>query len=120
MGWVVNATPRPLYPRERRGTHCIGGWVGPRAGLDRCGKSRVHRDSIRGPSSPQQGAVRIVCLFVKCDCGYRVQRIAIGCSKTSAVGQHEQDVFAIFCLLVKSRLVIMFPRHVCSLQTPSE
>ena len=20
--WVVNATPRPLYPRERPGTHC--------------------------------------------------------------------------------------------------
>ena len=34
MGWVVNATPRPLYPRERTGTHCTGGWVGPRAGLD--------------------------------------------------------------------------------------
>jgi len=41
MGWVVNATPRPLYPRERPGTHCIGGWVRPRAGLDRCGKSRL-------------------------------------------------------------------------------
>jgi hypothetical protein len=27
-------------PRERPGTHCTGGWVGPRAGLDRCGKSR--------------------------------------------------------------------------------
>jgi hypothetical protein len=40
MGWVVNATPRPLYPRERPGTHCTGGWVGPRAGLDRRGKSR--------------------------------------------------------------------------------
>ena len=34
MGWVINATPRPIYPRERRGTHCIGGWV------DECGKSR--------------------------------------------------------------------------------
>ena len=40
MGRVVDATPRPLYPRERPGTHCIGGWLGPRAGLDRCGKSR--------------------------------------------------------------------------------
>ena len=29
-----------LYPRERPGTHCSGGWVGPRADLDRCGKSR--------------------------------------------------------------------------------
>ena len=27
MGWVVNATLRPLHP----GTHCTGGWVGPRA-----------------------------------------------------------------------------------------
>jgi len=31
MEWVVNATPRTLYPRERPGAHCIGGWVGPRA-----------------------------------------------------------------------------------------
>jgi len=29
-----------LYPRERAGIHCIGGWAGPRAGLDRCGKYR--------------------------------------------------------------------------------
>jgi len=27
MGWVVNATPQPLYPRERPGTHC-----GPQSG----------------------------------------------------------------------------------------
>jgi hypothetical protein len=39
-------------PRERPGTHCTGGWVGPRVGPDRCGKSRIHRDSIPGPSSP--------------------------------------------------------------------
>ena len=32
--------PAALYPRERPGTHCTGGWVGPTAGLNRCGKSR--------------------------------------------------------------------------------
>ena len=32
--------PAALYPQERPGTHFTGGWVGPRAGLDRCGKSR--------------------------------------------------------------------------------
>jgi len=32
--WVFNATLRPLYPRERPGTHYIGGWVGLRGGLD--------------------------------------------------------------------------------------
>jgi hypothetical protein len=29
-GWVVNNTLQPLYPRGRPGTHCTGGWVGPR------------------------------------------------------------------------------------------
>jgi hypothetical protein len=38
---VVNATTRPLYPRERPDTHCTGGWVGLRAVLDRCGKFRL-------------------------------------------------------------------------------
>jgi hypothetical protein len=40
MGWVVNNTSRPLYPLERPGTHSLGGYVGPRAVLDECGKSR--------------------------------------------------------------------------------
>jgi len=38
--------PAALYPRERLGTHFTGGWVGPRACLDRCGKPRPYRDSI--------------------------------------------------------------------------
>ena len=38
MWWVVNATPRPLYPREGPGSHCIGGRVGLRTGLDGCGQ----------------------------------------------------------------------------------
>ena len=33
-------TPAALYPQERPGTHCTGGWVGRRAGPDRCEKSR--------------------------------------------------------------------------------
>jgi len=48
-GWVVNATPWPLYPLERDYT---GGRMGPRAGLEGCGESLPHRDSIPGPSSP--------------------------------------------------------------------
>ena len=33
--WIVKFTPRTLYPlRKNPGTHWIGGWVGPRAGLD--------------------------------------------------------------------------------------
>ena len=48
-GEVSANAPAALYARERPGTHCTGGWVGPRAGLDRCGKSRPHWDSIPGP-----------------------------------------------------------------------
>ena len=50
VGWSASRLCR-LYPRERPGIHCTGGWVGPRAGLDRWGKSRPHRDSIPGPFS---------------------------------------------------------------------
>jgi len=34
MGWGSAPRPDRLYPRERPGTHCTGGWVGPRARLD--------------------------------------------------------------------------------------
>ena len=51
MWWDVKATPRPLYARERLGTHCIGGWVGPKAGLDRCGKN-ITSTGIRSPKRP--------------------------------------------------------------------
>ena len=44
--------PAALYPRERPGTHCIGGWVGPRDGLDRCRKSRPPPTGIRSPDRP--------------------------------------------------------------------
>jgi hypothetical protein len=40
-----------LLPGKRTGTHFTKGWVGPRAGLDGYGKSRLHRDSIPGPST---------------------------------------------------------------------
>ena len=38
-GWSTRR-PGRFTPRERPDTHCTGGWVGPRAGLDGCGKSR--------------------------------------------------------------------------------
>ena len=49
--------PTALPPGKRAGTHCTWGWVGPRAGLDGCGKSRRHQDSIPGPSSPYRLAI---------------------------------------------------------------
>jgi hypothetical protein len=41
-----------LHPGKRPGTHCTGGWVGPGASLDGCGKSRPpYQDLIPGLSS---------------------------------------------------------------------
>ena len=54
--------PAALPSGKRYGTNFIGGWVGPRAGLDVCGKSRPHRDWIPGLSYPdaQNAGVCIV------------------------------------------------------------
>jgi hypothetical protein len=42
--------PSRLCPQERPSTHCTAGWVGPEAGLDKCGKSRP--TGIRSPDLP--------------------------------------------------------------------
>ena len=49
-------SPGSLYSRERPGTHCTGGWVGPRTGLD----GRKISSSLGfypGPSSSQSVAI---------------------------------------------------------------
>ena len=59
LDWVGGQrhTPAALPLGKRPGTRVTGGWVGPRAGLDGCGKSRSpHRESIPGPSRPQRVA----------------------------------------------------------------
>ena len=48
--WGVSITPQLLFtPPERPGTHCTGGWVGPRAGVDRCRRSCPHQNSTVQP-----------------------------------------------------------------------
>jgi hypothetical protein len=60
MGWVVNSTPRPLYPLGKRpGTHCTGAWAGPRARVKGCEKFRPHQDSIPGPSTRSESLYRL-------------------------------------------------------------
>jgi len=49
--------PGRSLPPEKPGTHCTGGWMGPRVSLDRCGKPGPHRKSIPGPSSPYSVAI---------------------------------------------------------------
>jgi hypothetical protein len=64
MGWVVNATPRPLYPRERPGTHCIGSWVGLRARWT--GTENFASTGIRSPDRPARSVslYRLSCPYM--------------------------------------------------------
>ena len=77
MGWVVNATPWPIFPRELPGTHCNGGSVGPKNRLDRCGKYRPHRDS-----SPWR--IAIPTELSRSTYCTRVQLNCLSCTKTDA------------------------------------
>jgi hypothetical protein len=43
---VQRHAPAALPSGKRSGTLCTEGWLGPRAGLDGCGKSRPNRESI--------------------------------------------------------------------------
>jgi hypothetical protein len=42
-GWVVSITPRPRFTPGKRapGTHCTGGWLVPRAGLDAEARGKI-------------------------------------------------------------------------------
>jgi hypothetical protein len=51
MGVVGQHRAQAVLPWKIPATRCIGGWLGPRAGLDGCEKSRHHRDLILGPFS---------------------------------------------------------------------
>jgi len=38
--------PASILLKEKPSIYCTGGWVGPTAGLDRCGKPHPHQDSF--------------------------------------------------------------------------
>ena len=53
-------TPAALPQGKRPGTHCTGGWAGPRAGLDGCGKSHPGgggRGAQNPPPPPPGGSI---------------------------------------------------------------
>jgi hypothetical protein len=56
---MIVSGPSRLPPGKKPDTLCIGNWVSPRAGLDGCGKSRPHRNSIPSPSSPSASLYRL-------------------------------------------------------------
>ena len=74
--------PAALYPRERPGTHCTGGWVGPRAGLDRC------RKSCPPPGFDHRTVQPIASRYT--DCATRLTVRPIGGSRGIALLFHDQ------------------------------
>jgi len=90
------ARPAALYLRERPGTHCTGGCVDIRACRDRCGKSRIYRDSILDrparssaaiptePPGPHVGTtLTLKCSFCKNEAHSEVS-LLIGCATGSS------------------------------------
>jgi len=46
LGLAVNATAQPLSPGKENGYPILRRFNGPRAGMDECGKTSPHRNSI--------------------------------------------------------------------------
>ena len=99
---VEGSASRPdrSLPRKRPGTQCTGGWVGPRAGLDRCGKSRPPT-GIRSPDRParSQSLYRLSytahCFGLKTPCNLRrTRRLTRGFSRKSA-----NLMYCAYCLI---------------------
>jgi hypothetical protein len=54
--WVVSFTPRPLYTHGKLpGTHWIGDWVDPRAGLDAVVKEKKKFPAPAGTRNIESG-----------------------------------------------------------------
>ena len=60
--WGEWSTPRPgrFNPPTPGSVHCVGESLGSRAGLERCGKFRLNRDTIVGPSRLPVVPVRVI------------------------------------------------------------
>ena len=70
--------------------------MGHRAGVDRCGKSRPHRDSIPGPSSPQRIAIPTELSQPPPSSEHRsykfTTKTAVSCLKCSVVANRRQKL----------------------------
>jgi hypothetical protein len=91
MWWVVNATPRPLYPRERPSTYCIGGCVCPKTGLDGSGKSRA--TGIRSPDCRTLSE----SLYRLCYPGPQIKYINVSSTKWLDVIGYRLIVYCVLC-----------------------
>ena len=54
--------PVTLPPGKRLSTRCIGGWVGPRAGLDWCGKFTP--TGFRSPDRPARSESLYLYIYI--------------------------------------------------------
>ena len=64
--------------------------MGPRAGLDGCEKSRLHRDSIPGPSSPYRVAILTELSRPPCN-KINVAKNSVGSDKIQMLGATVTD-----------------------------
>jgi hypothetical protein len=88
MRWVVNATTRPLYLRERPGTHCTGGWVSLRVAPTgiRSPDRPARRDSLYRLEIQSKLIFRIHTSIRAHLAGHLHSRVFVGCDVLAAEG----------------------------------
>jgi hypothetical protein len=93
--------PAALYPRGRTpGTHCTGGWVGPRAGLDTEARGKI-LCPCRGSNPGRKGPL-IYSDINSSHKDYEIQDISRKQNYSSLLRTHSHDRFSDFQLQVDS------------------
>jgi len=80
--------------------------VGPRAGLDRCGKSRSHRDSIPDRPARSQSIADSLVIAESLDNGDKIDAIILNFSKAFDLVPHGRLLTKIANSGVNSRVVV--------------
>jgi len=89
---------------QRHAPAALGSWVSPRAGLDGCGKSRLHRYSIPRPSSPLRVAIQRTDIYNLCPIPTELSRPSVVSGEIICGGgndysnEHDFGTWKVYCV----------------------
>jgi hypothetical protein len=91
--------------------------VGPTAGLDGCGKSRSHRDSIPVPPS-QYRVVIPTTLSRPTDCMHKAQNSTMSCGRAIKLQGTQKQCDILKCWCTRCMMCWYMRQHCCATNTP--